>query len=526
TSLNVSTADGDTITFTANAAKTGWVPEPGSEDLTLTGSFTSGDFTLSDTDGTVTAFSKVNASATTWTVTSSLADGLANSTTKVVSEAVTVGGKTLARPKRIIAATTATTLAACDADPSTKGCRVLEFVYPTTTTATASAFGDFAGQVSQIRLWSTAPGASTATAVAVAQYAYDDAGRLREQWDPRISPALKTTYAYDSAGHVTTLTPPGQLPWTFTYGKAGSNPAAGDGMLLKASRATLAPGSASQTNGTATTTVVYGVPLSGAAAPEDLGAATVAGWGQSDLPTDATAVFPADQVPASSDGSTLTAGDYTRAGIHYLDASGREVDEATPGHHIAVTEYDTFGNKVRTLTAADRELALGTSQAQQDQLTDLGINALASAERAQLLSTTSVYSADGQRETDTYGPLHRVTLAADLTSGTTTLATAGNQVTARQHTVKEYDTGRPTDGTATVRNQVTKETVGAQPRSWPDLTADPRVTSTTYDWANGLPTATIQDPGGLAITTTTGYDDQGRVTSTSQPASSGSDAGT
>ncbi|MFE1293841.1 DNRLRE domain-containing protein [Streptomyces sp. NPDC058731] len=526
TSLNVSTADGDTITFTANAAKTGWVPEPGSEDLTLTGSFTSGDFTLSDTDGTVTTFSKVNASATTWTVTSSLADGLANSTTKVVSEAVTVGGKTLARPKRIIAATTATTLGACDADPSTKGCRVLEFVYPTTTTATASAFGDFAGQVSQIRLWSTAPGASTATAVAVAQYAYDDAGRLREQWDPRISPALKTAYAYDSAGHVTTLTPPGQLPWTFTYGKAGSNPAAGDGMLLKASRATLAPGSASQTNGTATTTVVYGVPLSGAAAPEDLGAATVAGWGQSDLPTDATAVFPADQVPASSDGSTLTAGDYTRAGIHYLDASGREVDTASPGHHISVTEYDQFGNTVRSLTAANRELALGTTQAQQNQLTDLGINALASAERAQLLSTTSVYSADGQRETDTYGPLHRIALAADLTSGTTTLATAGSQIMGRRHTVKEYDAGRPTDGTATVRNQVTKETVGAQPRSWPDLTADARVVATAYDWAKGLPTSVTKDPGGLALTTTTGYDDQGRVTSTSQPASSGSDAGT
>ncbi|MYS44763.1 sugar-binding protein, partial [Streptomyces sp. SID5998] len=526
TSLNVVTAEGDTITFTSNAAKTGWVPEPGSEDLTLKGSFTSGDFTLSDNDGTVTTFSKVNSSATTWTVSSSLADGLANSTTKVVSEAVTSGGKILARPKRIIASTTATTLGACDADPSTKGCRVLEFVYPTTTTATSSSFGDFAGQVSQIKLWSTAPGASTATAVAVAQYAYDDAGRLREQWDPRISPALKTAYAYDSAGRVTTLTPPGQLAWTLSYGKAGSNPAAGDGMLLKASRATLTPGSASQTNGTATTTVVYGVPLTGSAAPEDLGASASASWGQSDIPTDATAVFPADQVPASNDGTGLTAGAYTRASIHYLDASGREVNTAAPGHHVSVTEYDQFGNTVRTLTAGNRELALGATQTQKDQLTALGINALGSAERAQLLSTTSVYSTDGQRETDTYGPLHQITLAADLTSGTTTLAAAGSQVMAREHTVKEYDTGRPTDGTATVKNQVTKQTVGAQPRSWPDLLADARVTSTAYDWVKGLPTSTTQDPGGLAITTTTGYDDQGRVIKTSQPASSGTDAGT
>lgn len=526
TSLSISTVDGDTINFTANADKTGWVPEPGSEDLTLKGSFSSGDFTLSDTDGAVTTFSKVNSSATTWTVSSSLADGLANSTTKVVSEAVTLGGKTLARPKRIIASTTATTLGACDADPSTKGCRVLEFVYPTTTTATSTALGDFAGQVSQIKLWSTAPGASAATATAVAQYAYDDAGRLREQWDPRISPALKTAYAYDSAGRVTKLTPPGQLPWTFDYGKAGSNPAAGDGMLLKASRATLTPGSASQTNGTATTTVVYGVPLSGGTAPENLGATATASWGQSDSPTDAAAVFPADQVPASNDGTSLTAGDYSRADIHYLDASGREVDTATPGDHISVAEYDQFGNKVRSLTAANRELALGATQAQKNQLTDLGISALSFAERAQLLSSTSVYSADGQRETDTYGPLHQITLAADLTSGATTFAKAGSQIMARQHTVKEYDAGRPTDGTATVKNQVTKQTVGAQPRSWPDLLADARATSTAYDWGKGLPTSTTQDPGGLAITSITGYDDQGRVTTVRQPASNGSDAGT
>ncbi|MFI8278165.1 hypothetical protein ACIGBH_25495 [Streptomyces sp. NPDC085929] len=61
-------------------------------------------------------------------------------------------------------------------------------------------------------------------------------------------------------GHITTLTPPGQLPWTFTYGQAGSNPSAWPGMLLKASRATPAPGTAGQTNGTATTSIVYGVP--------------------------------------------------------------------------------------------------------------------------------------------------------------------------------------------------------------------------------------------------------------------------
>ncbi|MFD6819903.1 DNRLRE domain-containing protein [Streptomyces sp. NPDC060085] len=523
TSLDVVGSDGSALTFTANADETGWIPEPGSESLTLKGIFTSGSFTLSDTDGTVTTFTKVDSAATTWTATSSLTDGKANSATTVVSEAVTVGGKTLARPKRIIAATT---VAGCDADPSAKGCRVMEFVYATSTTATATSLGDVKDQVSAVKLWATAPGATTATATTVARYAYDDAGRLRETWDPRISPALKTAYTYDSTGRVTALTPPGQLPWTFTYGQAGSNPAAGAGMLLKASRATLTPGSASQTNGTATTSVVYGVPLTGTSAPNELGTATTASWGQTDNPTDGTAIFPSDQVPTANDGASLAAGDYTRASISYLDASGRQVNEANPGKRISVSEYDQYGNIVRSLTAGNRVLALGSTTAQQTLLTNLGINALSSAERAQLLSSTSVYDATGTRETDTYGPLRPITLAANLLSGTTTVAAAGSQLMARTHTVKEFDANRPTDGTATVKNQITKQTTGAQARSWPDLLADPLSVATGYDWAKGLPTSTTQDPGGLAITRTTSYDSQGRVTKTAQPASSGADAGT
>ncbi|MFJ2502258.1 DNRLRE domain-containing protein [Streptomyces sp. NPDC093108] len=525
TSLDVVAGDGSTTKFTANAAQTGWVPEPGAETATLKGTFASGDFTLSDTSGTVTTFSKVSSAATTWTVASSLVDGLVNSTTKVVSEAVVVGSKTLARPKRVIAATSATTLAACEADPSVKGCRVLEFAYATSTTATSTALGDVKGQVSAIKLWATAPGAATSTATDIASYVYDDAGRLRETWDPRITPTLKTAYAYDSAGRVTTLTPPGQLPWSFTYGQAGSNPAAGAGMLLKASRATLTPGSASQTNGTATTSVVYGVPLSGASAPNDLSATATAAWGQTDLPTDATAIFPSDQVPASNDGSDLSAGAYQRAELHYLNASAREVNQATPGHHISVTEYDQFGNVVRSLTAGNRELALGTSAAEKSRLTELGINALATAERAQLLSSTSVFDASGIRETDAYGPVRQITLESNLTSGSTTIAAAGSQLVARAHTVKAYDAGRPSDGTATVKDQLTQQTVGGQPRSRPDLMADPRVVATGFDWVKGVATSSTQDPGGLAITTTTAYDAQGRVSKTTLPASTGNDAG-
>jgi YD repeat-containing protein len=410
----------------------------------------------------------------------------------------------------------------CETTPSTKGCRLLEFVYATSTTATSSALGNYTGQVSQIKEWATDPGASAATATVVSQYSYDTSGRLREQWDPRISTSLKTAYAYDSAGRVATLTPPGELSWTFTYDPA----TAGAGRLLSASRPNLTAGTKSTTDGTtATTNVVYDVPLTGSTAPNAMGTSDVAAWGQDDVPTDATAIFPADSVPASHTGSDLAASDYKRATITYTDNSGREVNTATPGGHITTTGYDQFGNTVHQLTAGNRELALATSGDGQAEQVALSIDQMTSADRADLLSTRSVYSSDGLRETDEYGPLHQVTLTSALAAGSggTDLA-AGTAWPTRQHTVNTYDEGRPTDGTATVANQVTTTKVGAYVDGYPS-DGDVRTTKTEYDWVKGLPTASTTDPSGLALKTTTSYDSQGRVTKTTLPKSSGSDAG-
>ncbi|GGR28910.1 hypothetical protein GCM10010251_51400 [Streptomyces aurantiogriseus] len=528
TAVDVVLEEGDAIHFTANAAKTGWIPEPGAEDLTLKGSVT-GSFTLSDTEGTVTTFTKPGAGATTWQVTSTLLEGVANTTTKVVSETVTSGGKTLARPKRVIAPTSAATTAACEADPATKGCRVLEFVYATATTATGTQtdaeFGDVTGQVKQIRLWATAPGASAATATAVATYRYDSEGRLRQTWDPRTGQQAETQYAYYE-GRVTWLQPPGELPYSFDYGNAGGGTAPGDGMLLTVSRPTLQQGTADVTDGDAVTSVVYGVPLTGGAAPYAMGAADVAAWGQLDAPSDATALFPADSVPLSHDGADLTSGNYGRATVHYLNASGREVDTAAPGRNISTTEYDRFGNTVRELTAANRELALGTTDEHKATLSDLGIVSRPASERAHLLSTTSLYDEDGTRELEEFGPIRRIDLTEDLKDGTTVLVEAGTSVPARSWTVKEYDEGRPTDGTATVKDQVTLEITGARVRDHYAVMSEKRVTETQYDWAKGLPTLTVQDSGGLNLTTSTGYDAQGRVTSQTLPGGTGDDAAT
>ncbi|MFF7364607.1 RHS repeat-associated core domain-containing protein [Streptomyces sp. NPDC008125] len=523
TSVALVDVDGDETGFTATTTG-GWKSEPGAEDLTLTGSLT-GSFTLKDTEGTTTTFAKVASAATTWQVSTSYLP-TDNSTTKVVSEAVTSGTSTLARPKYLIAPTTAVTASTCESTPAAKGCRMLEYVYATSTTATSTAPGDFTGRVAQIKEWATTPGASASTSTVIAQYAYDTTGQLRQTWDPRISPALKTAYGYDSAGRVTTLTPPGELPWTLTYGTAGNAATAGTGMLLAASRPNLTQGSASTPDGTtAITSVVYDVPLTGAKAPNAMGTSDVAAWGQSDVPTDATAVFPADSVPTSHTGSDLAASDYTRATVSYADASGREVNTATPGKHLTTTEYDTHGNTIRELNPSDRELALSGSGGQLAELTALDIDGLSTADRAQQLSTTSVYSADGLRETDEYGPLHQVTLASVLKAGAGgSDIPAGTTIPARSHTANSYDEGRPTDGTATVANQVTTTKSGATVSGYP-ADADVRTTTTAYDWVKGLPTTEVTDPSGLAITKTTSYDSQGRVIKTLQPKSSGSDAG-
>ena len=63
-----STTTGDETGFTATTGS-GWKPEPGSEDLTLTGSLT-GSFTLKDTDGTTVTVRQGRRGRPTWQMTS------------------------------------------------------------------------------------------------------------------------------------------------------------------------------------------------------------------------------------------------------------------------------------------------------------------------------------------------------------------------------------------------------------------------------------------------------------------------
>ena len=121
-----------------------------------------------------------------------------------------------------------------------KGCRALEFKYASKTTAEGNnepEWGDYKGRLQQVVLLAYSPAAKAMAGIPVSQYSFDATGRLRAQWNPQISPALKTTYGYDTENHVTAVTLPNQQPWLLNYGTvAGRESSTADGYLLSITR--------------------------------------------------------------------------------------------------------------------------------------------------------------------------------------------------------------------------------------------------------------------------------------------------
>jgi streptogramin lyase len=119
------------------------------------------------------------------------------------------------------------------------GCRALKFTYAAKTFASGegrSEWGDYQTRLTEVNLKAYDPRVKGMSERPVARFEYDKLGRLRATWDARNEyPYLKTTYGYDAEGHLTSLSPPGEEPWTFTYGTIAGD--AGTGRLLKAARA-------------------------------------------------------------------------------------------------------------------------------------------------------------------------------------------------------------------------------------------------------------------------------------------------
>ncbi|MDX6609194.1 MAG: hypothetical protein QOF85_1119 [Solirubrobacterales bacterium] len=349
---------------------------------------------------------------------------------------------------------------------TTLGCRVLTFTYKA-----AKSWGA-PESMSERLAFITYYGPANSTTMGqweVAKYSYNTEGRLIEEWDPRLS-TLKETYSYEAGGQLKTITPPGQEPWTMEYGSYDEEQA--NGRLISVKRATLLASPS-----VAQTTLVYGVPLSGSA-PNQMSASDVAKWGQHDIPVDATAIFPPDEIPSSPPA-------YSRATVYYMDAEGQQVNVATPSGagtatpSITTTEADEYGNVVRELTAQNRLWALAA---------DSG-----SVAKSEELETKRHFSADGTQMQEEWGPTHLVRLTE-----------SGETKPARLHRFVEYDKEAPTPPPGYPKPHLpTREATGASIVGKPD--ADQRVTETKYDWTLRKPTETIVDPEGLELRSRVAY---------------------
>lgn len=546
-----------------------WRPMAGAEGLTLTQSVSGGaatGWTLTEIDGTITTFAASSGTKDFPVATTSPAVTDATATRYVYE---IVGG--INRLKRIIApielgvAGTPNAPAPCTGEPPAVGCEVLEYVYATTTSATASAFGDVAGQVESIRV-STTPDITAARASwrTVACYAYDATGHLRRVWDPRItngngdcptvppSGSLYTEYSYDDAGRVTTVKPSGEPAYTFAYGAIGSD--ANAGRLLTVSRPSLVQGTTSQEGPVNTTRVVYGVPLTRAAGgPYDLDAQAIGKWAQKDGPVIATAIFGPQFDPGASVAAvgSPSVDQYHNAEVHYLDPLGLEVNTASPigdtrspetgpsdqevaAGYIDTTEYNARGAVVRTLDATNRLAALHVPGSAFDALAQWGLQDRESPELAQILDTRNTYSADGMDLLESLGPVQSLAVAND----------PGQMALLRPVTTNLYDpatadlTGETKPDGAAYHLLARTTSAGRPDGGGPDV--DVVNTVYTYNpidgasplgrssgWIHRQPTSvTVAAGTPNALTAKVLYDTRGRIIESRRPGSSGNDAAT
>lgn len=196
-----------------------WVADSGSRKLkrwlVSGGTISGASYKVTDLQGDVTTFKQPGGEGNLFLPSGTVGP---NGTQGASFKFEVVGG--VPRPSQVLgpvpAGVTCTTLV--------RGCRALTFSYDAGTSATSdepSGWGSYKGRLHSVQLQAWDPASGSMTTKTLVNYSYDLHGRLRAVWDPRISPALKTIYGYDSTGHLTAMTPPGQQTWGFKYGTQG-----------------------------------------------------------------------------------------------------------------------------------------------------------------------------------------------------------------------------------------------------------------------------------------------------------------
>jgi RHS repeat-associated protein len=467
--------------------------------LILTKSSTPDEFTLADVRGATSVFGFASGPATA-TLTNPRLYRVVRLTEPGDNQVTSYSYNADGTPAQVLAPKP-TAMTVCDSTTWSAGCRALQPSYS-------------AGKLTAVTIKTTDGAGEAVKTAAAACYSYDTAGRLWKVWDPRINgttcatPILPTTYTYDTAGRLATVTPSGLAPWVLGYDAQGR--------LSTVSRTH----DAANGGGTETTTIRYDVSIATTATTDeshpDLSPARTAAWAQTAIPVTATAVFEA--------GDSVSTTDLRDAQVHALDVNGREVNTADfsgtgqAGWKVRTEEYDGYGNRIRILTAANRDLALSGDP------TSLGLPAgTAPAAVARAVDTRSAYSADGTDLLDTYGPLHAI-------------AIDGAWVYAREHTRITYGSLAVPGADPTVDgplHQEVQRTVGASQSADPTPTGevDVRTSRTSYGlpgdstgWTLRAPMrATTVVAGGQDIVRETVYDPgTGLVVQSRMPSAAGS----
>ena len=403
----------------------------------------------------------------------------------------------------------------CSTTSVSLGCRLLQFTYADVDTTAAVA-----NRLTKVTFKTTDTAGTATIAVDVACYTYDSTTgyRLSQVWDPRLggtagwsttcgTPVLATTYAYDGTGRISSITPPGINPVIITY----------TGTKLTTATQAIAGTNLTTTIGYDAFDVTTGTTL---ADRPDLSTGRVDDWGQTDLPLTAAVVFgPGDNVSAT---------DLRDGTVYGIDADGRVVNTASysgagqDGWRVDTTEYDQYGNTIRTLSAGARDRALNPA-AYASELTGLGLStATPPVDIAAALDTRNLYTPDEVDLTDTYGPARLVAVPG-----------SADPVAARPHVKNTYGTiDYPTvtpaswtsDGPAHSIVRTTESaslSLAATPVNETDTTETRYaygLSSTDHPgWDLRQSMATTVENGTTDITTVTRFDTNGNVIEQRQP---------
>ncbi len=315
-----------------------------------------------------------------------------------------------------------------------RGCRVMKVVLSPANTTAPTTTGPFANQVDHIDAIMFDPDTNTMVTKTLAQYEYTSTGLLAGAWNPQLTPLsngpLKTRYTYTGTGsdlQLTEVSPAsadGSLkPWTFTY---DNTPGA---RLNTVTRQTPAGDSA-------TTSIFWGLALTGWEGLPAMDPATVASWGQDfdNAPASGVAVFgPNPNHTWTGTPQQPAAGDWQWAALAYLNNVGAPVNTAAYGAgawQIDTVQYDILGQVTSTLSAANRAAALPEPGPDCTLPPIVCATTGDSAARADLLSTITIWDKNNPGVvTDTWGPTTTVPTTIPA-AGSTKTRTATTPPTA------------------------------------------------------------------------------------------------